>query len=387
MRAFLDLRDEDFRADPHAVLRRSREADWRADTALGTAVLRYDEVRAVLSSWSLRTSGADSLAAQGITEGPLVDAVRGFLPSSDGGTHQRLRRAVGRAFTARRVEDFRSTTGFLADELVDGLGAEFDFVADFAHPFALRALCRFVGVPEDVERSVGGWAADVGLVLGSSVADHAQRVEAALRNLHEVVDDLIDQRRRTPQDDLLSSLVDQSLTEAELRSLVVTLLSTGQDTVRHQLGGAMTAFLAFPDQWALLASDPSLAERAAEEVVRHSPSALLGLPRVTKEEVVLNGVTLPEGSRVLPVTASANRDGTVFDDPDRLDITATRTAHLTYGGGIHYCLGAALARLEGRIAVEEILKRFPEWHVDTDAARLSPTSTVRGWETLPVVIP
>ncbi|MEO6091166.1 MAG: cytochrome P450 [Umezawaea sp.] len=384
MRAFLDLDGEDFRTDPHAVLRRFREADWRADTPLGTAVLRYDEVQAVLSSWSLRTVGADSLAAQGITDGPVVDAVRGFLPSSDGGTHQRLRRAVGRAFTARRVEDFRSAAGFAADELVDGLGAEFDFVTDFAHPFALRALSRFVGVPEDVERTVSGWTADVGLAFGSSVAEHAPRIEAALRNLHEVIDDLLDQRRRTPQDDLLSSLVDQSLTEAELRSLVVTLLTAGQDTVRHQLGGAMTAFLAFPDQWRLLASDSSLAERAAEEVVRYSPSTLLGLPRVAKEDIVLNGASLPAGSRVLPITASANRDATAFDDPDRLDITATRTAHLTYGGGIHYCLGAALARVELQEALPRLARALPSVRANGTAEWLPPAGPTHGPTTLPL---
>jgi cytochrome P450 len=384
MRAFLDLDGEDFRTDPHAVLRRFREADWRAVTPLGTAVLRFDEVRAVLSSWSLRTPGADSLATQGITDGPVVDAVRGFLPSSDGGTHQRLRRAVGRAFTARRVEDFRSTAGFAADELVDGLGAEFDFVTDFAHPFALRALCRFVGVPEDVEQTVSGWTADVGLVFGSSVAEHAPRIEAALRNLHEVIDDLIDQRRRTPQDDLLSSLVDQSLTEAELRSLVVTLLTAGQDTVRHQLGGAMTAFLTFPDQWRLLASDSSLAEQAAEEVVRHSPATLLGLPRVAKEDIVLNGVSLPAGSLVLPITASANRDATAFDDPDRLDITATRTAHLTYGGGIHYCLGAALARVELQEALPRLARALPSVRANGTAEWLPPTAPTYGPTALPL---
>jgi cytochrome P450 len=384
MRDFLDLRGEEFRTDPHAVLRRFREAGWRADTALGTAVLRYDEVQAMLSSWSLRTPGADFLAAQGITDGPLVDAMRGFLLNTDGGTHQRLRRSVGRAFTVRRVEDFRSTAGFVAEELVAGLGAEFDFVTDFAHPYALRTLCRFIGVPEDVERVVSGWTADVGLIFGFSVAEHAPRIEAALANLREFTDDLLDQRRRAPRDDLLSSLVDQALTEAELRSLVVTLMSAGQGTVQHQLGGAMTAFLAFPDQWRLLSADPSLAERAAEEVVRHSPSALLGLPRIAKEDVVLNGVQLPAGSCVLPITGSANRDAAVFDEPDRLDITATRTAHLTYGGGIHYCLGAALARVELQEALPRLARALPSVRANGKAEWLPPTEAVHGPTSLPL---
>ncbi len=384
MTGFLDLRGEDFRTDPHAVLRELREADWRADTAMGTAVLRFDEVQAMLSSWSLRTPGADFLASQGITEGPLVDAMRGFLLNSDGPAHQRLRRAVGRAFTARRVEDFRADAGFLADELVDGLADEFDFVADFAHPFALRSLCRFIGVPEDLRRVVGEWTADVGLLFGFSVAEHAPRVEAALDNLHEFIDDLLDQRRRAPRDDLLSSLVDQSLTEAELRSLVITLMSAGQGTVQHQLGNAVAAFLAFPDQWRLLAADSSLAGQAAEEVVRFSPAALLGVPRIAKEDVVLNGVRLPAGSCVLPITGSANRDAAVFDEPDRLDVTATRTAHLTYGGGIHYCLGAALARVELQEALPRLARALPSVRSNGPAEWLPPTEAVRGPTTLPV---
>ncbi|HWO60650.1 MAG TPA: hypothetical protein VNO31_11525, partial [Umezawaea sp.] len=131
MTGFLDLRGERFLTDPHSVLRELREADWRADTALGTAVLRYDEVQAVLSSWSLRTPGVDFLVAQGVSEGPLVDVVRGSLSGSDGDVHQRLRRAVGRAFSERRVEEFRAGVGFLADELIEGVGSRFDFVSEF----------------------------------------------------------------------------------------------------------------------------------------------------------------------------------------------------------------------------------------------------------------
>ncbi|HEX6346079.1 cytochrome P450 [Umezawaea sp.] len=383
MRGFLDLHGEDFLADPHSALRELREADWRADTAAGTAILRYDEVRTVLSSWSLRTPGTDFLAAQGITDGPLVDAMRGFLLNADGSEHQRLRRAVGRAFTVKRVEEFRSTAGFLADELIEGLGDEFDFVADFAHPFALRALCRFIGVPEDVRREVSSWAADVGLLFGYSVAPHASRIEAALDDLHSFIDDLLDQRRRTPGDDLVSSLVDQSLTEAELRSLVVTLMSAGQGTVQHQLSGGVAAFLEFPDQWRLLASDSSLAGQAAEEVVRFQPASLLGLPRIAKEDIVVNGVVLPAGSCVLPVTGSANRDSAVFSGADRLDVTVGRVAHLTYGGGIHYCLGAALARVELQEALPRLARALPSLRRDGAGEWLPAGEAVYG----PVVLP
>jgi len=343
MTAFLDLCGEDFRTDPHAVLRKAREADWWVETSMGAAVLRFDEVQAVLSSWSLRTEANAALSGL------------------DGEEHQRVRRSAGRAFTARRVEEFRSETGFLADELVDGLGSSVDFVADFARPFAVGALCRFVGVPEEL-------------------CEAATSEESG----DEVVGDLLDQRRRTPVNDLLSSLVDQSLTEAELRSLVVALLVSGSQTVQHQLSSAVAAFLEFPRQWELLGEDSSLAGAAAEEVVRFGPSMLLGTPRIAKEDIVLNGVTLPAGSRVLPVTASANRDAAVFAAPDRLDITVPRTAHLTFGGGIHYCLGAGLARVELQEVLPRLARAWPGMRANGDVEWSSPTDAVYGPTALPI---
>jgi cytochrome P450 len=136
------------------------------------------------------------------------------------------------------------------------------------------------------------------------------------------------------------------LTDAELRSLVITLMSAGHGTVQHQLGNAMSAFMAHPQQWRLLAAEPALAAQAADEVVRFCPSALLGLPRIAKAGVEVNGVEFAAGSCVLPITGSANRDASVFEAADTLDISCKRLPHLTYGGGIHYCLGAALARVE-----------------------------------------
>lgn len=367
------------------MLRGLREADWWAETDLGTAVLRYDEVQAVLSSWSLRTPGVDFLVAQGVTEGPLVEVMRGFLVNSDGVAHQRLRRAVGRAFSVRRVEEFRSSVGFLADELIDGVGGEFDFVADFARPFAVRALCRFIGVPEDAEREVSGWAASVGLLFGFSVVENASRIEAALGCLYEFIDDLVDQRRRSPGGDLLSSLVDQSLTEDELRSLVVTLLSAGQGTVQHQLGGAVAAFLEFPEQWEVLGGDSSLAGQAAEEVVRFQPATLLGVPRVAKEDIVVNGMLLEAGSWVLPVTGSANRDAAVFVGADRLDVGVARVAHVTYGGGVHYCLGAGLARVELQEVLPRIARAWPGLRGNGVVEWLPANEAVYGPVLLPVV--
>jgi cytochrome P450 len=284
---FLDLYGEDFRTDPHAVLGELRQQSWHAATPIGTAVLRYHEVQALVSMRELRTPGADFLAMQGITDGPLVETMRGFLLNADGEPHDRVRRLVNKAFTARRVEDFRPTVRGIADELTAELATreECDFVAAFADPFALRVLCRFVGIPEDVQAEVRRWTADIGLIFGFSVVEHSARIESALANLHQFIDELLEERRTAPREDLLSALIaaeeaGELLTDAELRSMVITLMSAGHGTVQHQLGNAMAAFTAHPDQWRLLAAEPGLAAAAAEEVVRFCPSALLGLPRI-----------------------------------------------------------------------------------------------------------
>lgn len=388
---FLDLYGEDFRNDPQGVLRRYRERSWHAATPIGTAVLRYQEVRTLLSMPQLRTPGADFLAIQGLTEGLLVDTMRGFLVNTDGEAHHRVRRLVNKAFTMRRVEDFRPTIRAIAGELAAQMTRvdECDFVAAFAGPFSLRALCRFVGIPDDVQADVRVWTGDVGLLFGLNVVEHRARIEAALHNLHAFIDALIEERRRAPREDLLSALVTaeeggELLTDAELRSMVITLMSAGQSTVEHQLGNAMAAFMAHPKQWRLLSADPALAARAAEEVVRYSPSTLLGVPRLVKTDVELNGLQLATGACVVPMTGSANRDAAVFDDPDSFDITRQRAPHLTYGGGIHYCLGAALARVELQEALPLLARRLLEPSPAGLADWLPPNEGVYGPVRLPI---
>ena len=383
----LDLYGSAFHTDPYGELARLRAQNWYATTAIGTAVLRYAEVQTLLSMRELRTPGADFLAAQGITDGPLVDIMCCFLLNADGAAHARVRRIVNAAFTTRRVDGFRPTVAAIADDLIDAMAAreECDFVASFAEPFALRVLYRFVGIPENRQADLQRWTADVGLIFGFSVAEHRGRIGDALRNLDLFLDGLIAERRAAPRDDLLSVLVTaESLTDAELRAMVITLMSAGQGTVQHQLGNAMAAFLAHPDQWRLLAERPDLAADAAEEVVRYCPSALLGVPRMAKVDVQLNDLTLTAGSCVLPVTGSANRDGSVFERPDTLDITRARTGHLTFGGGIHFCLGAALARLELAEALPRLAARIRDPHSAGPGTWLPPTEAVYGPLSLPI---
>ncbi|MDC0717236.1 cytochrome P450 [Nannocystis bainbridge] len=391
VRPFLDLHGAEYSRDPHGAIRAAREQSWCADTVMGPAILRYREVQAALAQRSLRTPGPDFLAMQGIHDGPLVEIMSGFLLNTDGPVHDRLRRLISRSFTVRRVEAVRPQIVAIAGELADALVAKdrCDLVAEFADPFARRVLCAFVGIPADAQARVRRWTADLGLMFGLSVAKHRAQIEASMIELRGFIDGLIALRRRDPVDDLLSELVaaeanGDMLTDTELRAMIVTFMSAGSDTVLNQLGHAFAAFVEHPDQWRLLAADPSLAANAAEEVVRFSPAALLGVPRIATADVEVAGHVFPRGSFILPLTGAANRDPRVFTDPDRFDITRQRDVHLTFGGGIHYCLGAALARTQLQVTLPMLATRLGELHPDGPIPWLPPTEAVYGPLSVPV---
>jgi cytochrome P450 len=388
--ALLELHGAAFQSDPHAALRVCAQRHWYANTMMGPAILGFDEVQAVIQSRQFRTPGVDFLAMQGITTGPLVALMQGLLLNTDGAAHDRVRRLVSKAFTGPRVEAYRATIRETAQTLAAGLGeGTHDFVAEFADPLGLRVLGGFVGIPIEAVARVAGWSSDIGLVFGMSVPEHAPRIEAALTALNVYIDELLAARRADPADDLLSGLIAAEeagdlLTDAELRSMIITLMSAGHHTTVRQLGNAMATFMANPDQWQLLRADPSLAAQAAEEVVRHSPAAVLGVPRIAKSEVVLREQTFAPGTCVFPITGAANRDPRMFSEPDRFDITQRRRPHLTYGGGIHHCLGIALARAELQESLLALSAHLRAPQAAGPATWYPPTEAVYGPITLPI---
>ena len=386
----LELHGAEFQGDPNGTLRACRARGWYATTAMGPALLSYDEVQSVMFSRQFRTLGVDLLTLQGITEGPLVGLMQGLLLATDGAVHERMRRLVVKAFSGARVERFRPRLRELAEPLARRLGdGEHDFITDFAGPFGLAALGDFVGIPRTTLEQVARWTADIALVFGMSVPENASRIEAALAALHPYIDELLAIRRATPEDDLLSALIAAEetgdlLSDTELRLMIVTLMSAGHHTMVNQLGHALVAFMAEPEQWQILRADPSLAQQAAEEVVRLSPAALLGVPRVARTEVVVRDLTIAAGTCVLPLIGAANRDPAVFTAPDRLDITSKRRPHLTYGGGVHHCLGFALARGGLQEALTALAAHIRAPQPTGPATWLPPTEAVYGPTSLPM---
>lgn len=392
-RPFLDLYGAEFQTDPHGALRAVRERHWCADTAIGLAVLRHAEVQALLNHRGARTPGADWLALQGFAEGPLVEAMRSFMLNTHGADHDRVRRLVTRSFTGAAVEAFRPRMRQIAAELADALPAgACEFMEDFAEPYAWRVLCEFVGIPAAALDQVRRWNTDIGLLFGMSVADHAPAIEAALAGLYAFIDGLVAQTRQAPGDNLLSALVKagedgDALSQGELRAMVITLMSAGSGTVSKQLGQAIVTLIARPELWEQLAADPPGAAptpKIVEEIIRLAPAVVLGVPRIAIEALEINGLPIPAGSCLLPITGSANQDGLVFAHADAFDAAREPNPHLSFGGGMHRCIGAALARAELGEALPALARRLAGLGHAGPAEWLPATEAVYGPTRLPI---
>jgi cytochrome P450 len=385
--AFFDLFDPDFQPDAPAV-HAAREACWYARTPLGYAVLRYEEVAALLRDRRLRQGGVESLAAQGVTEGLLADWMRMSLLTLEGEPHARLRRLVSQAFTPRAVDALRPIMRAVAHQLIDGFAAAgtCEFMAAFADPYPSRIIGELLGIPRERYPQFHGWATDLGLLFSYAVAEHRSRIEAALLGLAACVDDLLAARRATPGPDLLSALIaaeeaGDQLSDTELRVLVTGLVFAGQDTTRNQLGCALATFLAHPAQWMRLAEEPALAARAVEEVMRVRP-AVPSIWRVATEDFDFKGLRIPAGTFLSLFVASANTDPQVFG-PEGFDIGVERPAQLTFGGGLHACLGAPLARVEMAEALPILATRLRATEV-AGAVHWRPALGISGPVALPI---
>lgn len=308
----------------------------------------------------------------------------GMMIFQDPPEHTRLRSLVSRAFTPRRMSGLETHIR----ELCDGLlapwqdGADFDFVADFGATLPSMVISELLGVPtadrewvKDRIDTTFHLEPDVGMINDVSLT---ARIE-----LDGYLTELLEERTGNPGDDLLSGLTQADLTLREAADFANLLVSAGTETVARLLGWAAVVLDANPGERGALVDDPALLPNAVEELLRYeAPSPVQG--RWTSRPVELHGSTIPADSKVLLLTGSAGRDERKYPDPDRFDVRRHFDHHVSFGYGIHFCLGASLARLEGRIALEEALRRHPTWEVDHDRAVRLHTSTVRGWSSVPV---
>ncbi|GLX38972.1 cytochrome P450 [Streptomyces roseochromogenus] len=304
--------------------------------------------------------------------------------------HTRLRRLVASGFTPRRIEALAPRIQEITDGLLDAMEAlperRADLVDAFAFPLPMTVICELLGVPELDRAAFRGWSNEM-------VARTSPEAEAAAyAEMPGYLVELIGAKRAAPGDDLLSGMihaVDEGgdrLSPEELIGMCVLLLIAGHETTVNMIGGGMRALFAHPDQLADLRADPGLVEGAIEEMLRYDGPVETSTDRLALEDVEMGGVVIPAGSAVLIVMADADRDPARFADPDRFDIRRDARGHIAFGHGLHHCLGAPLARLEGRIALRSLLARFPGLTSDADEAGLAwvPGMLIRGVRELPV---
>jgi cytochrome P450 len=316
----------------------------------------------------------------------------GMLLFRDDPDHKRLRDLVQKAFTRRTVEDLRPRIGRLVDDLLSvmverGGG---DLIAEFAYPLPVTVICELLGVSDEAREKFREWAVDFALrfeIQPLRTAEMEERGDAAAAHLIDLFDDLIESKRRRPEDDLISSLVsveDQGdrLTHDELLATCLLILFAGHETTANLIGNGVFALMRNRDQWDRLVEQPERARSAVEEILRFDSPVQL-VERIALEDTAFGEKTVPKGSIMGVMLGAANRDASRFTDPDKLDIGRDDAPLVAFGGGVHFCLGAPLARLEAQMALEALARRMPGLQVH-EQPQWRPSLVIRGLESLPV---
>jgi cytochrome P450 len=385
----------EFHADPYPFYRRLREQDPVHQTPMGFWVLtRYDDCVAVLRDQRYgREEFQQMLSAVygDETEKPALPRSMLFRDPPD---HTRLRALVSKAFTPRTIEVMRGHIQEIVDRLLGRALAQggMDVIEDLAYPLPVTVICEMLGVPVDDHASIRGWSSDIarsldaiGLPSDQSIVD---RGRVARRALADYFRGLVPVRRARPRADLLSGLLaaeeqGDKLTEPEVIAMCLLLFIAGHETTVNLIGNGLLALLRHPDQLARVQTDPGLVPNAIEELLRYD-SPVQRTARMTTTEVELAGHRLGKGTMVVTALGAANRDPAQFAEPDRLDVTRRDVRHISFGYGIHFCLGAPLARVEGQIALGTLLRRAPGLALAESSPEWRESSVLRGLKRLRV---
>lgn len=398
----IDLVSEAAIADPYGAMAPLRESGrgvhWNEPLG-GWVVTRYDDVRAALLDWERLSSDRVSLFYEPRIHGPRRDVyaptyevLRRWMVFVDPPDHRRLRTLVDHAFKPRTLEAREPGIASLVDALLDPLEGEVDWVASFAYLLPVLVICDFLGVPASDRDLVKRWSAAImNLVFGAyGVADRHERARDALVEFGDYLRDLIRHRTAHPGDDLVTELLlaredDARLSEEEVVATCVLLLFGGHETTTNLLANGLRTLLQHPDAaHRLRTGSEALGKWPVEELLRFDgPSK--AAPRIARVEHERGGCTIREGDRVLILQSAANRDPRQFDAPDAVDLSRKPNLHLTFGYGIHYCIGAPLARVEGRLALPRVLQRFPDIRLGVAPHQWHSTILSRSLMGLPVV--
>ncbi|MGP0029166.1 MAG: cytochrome P450 [Acidimicrobiales bacterium] len=379
------------RLEALAAIEEARSHHWLARTDMGYCVTRMEDVTAVLRDRRFHSALSILPRMAGLPEGEAYGRRRQSILSMEGDEHARLRRLVAPAFTPASANRLRPTMRAVVTDLIDRVAGagECEFVADICEPYPIPIICELLGAPPEDWKLFSGWATDIFRIFNGTLADDLPLIARAADELTAYVGEMVAERRSAPRQDLLSDLIaieeeGDRLSTEEMTMLAEAVLMAGTDTTRNQLACSIALFADHPDQWALLAAQPELASRAVEETMRYL-GAVRATVRFAAEDVVYRDVLFPQGTIVSTSLAGANRDPEVWALPNQLDITTERaSAHMTFGSGIHFCMGAALARAELQEALPLLARRMPGLARNGDVAWKPATFGIWGPARLPV---
>ncbi len=401
----IDLLSKEFLSNPHDLLGMAREAMpvLPFNERIAGLITRYDDCETALRDKRLARETMRAMTEEEIAAlppdtddmfAPVARIQRHFMLFRDPPEHTRLRGLVNKAFTPRMVSKLHDQIQQLADDLIDRIRAkgEMDAIADFALPLPVTVIAELLGVPQEDQ---GRFSHRAGELLGGNdivpiSQERLERVVEASMEIGEYVIDLIARKRANPDDKLLSALIrieeeGDKLSQDELVATSLLVLTAGYETTTNLIGNGIKTLLEHPDQWDKLKANPDLASSAVQEILRYEPPVTITARRIM-ETFDLHGTTLDRLKEVGILFITANRDPRKYTDPNTFDITRDEVPPLTFGGGIHYCLGAPLAKLEGEIAFRTLARRLPDMKLATDSFDWRKLFVLRGLERLPLTI-
>jgi cytochrome P450 len=360
------------RSDRHALLRGIAKESWLARTDIGYSVLTYESVMGILRDKRWHSATGMIAQLQGITDEAFLGRRQVSILNAEGDVHVRLRRLVAPAFSPRSADRLRPFMRETVNSLLDPFttSGKAEVVRDICEPYPIPIICELLGAPKEDWKLFSRLATEILLIFSDNLAQNMSIFLNAQQELEKYTEGLIEKRRSVPADDLITDLIaaeeaGDKLNTEELTMMVDAVIVGGTDTTRNQLGLALALFAEYPEQWALLGKDPSLAQRAVEEVLRFS-GAVGGTIRFASEDIEYNGVLFPKGTFMSTSMSTGNYDSSVFPTPEVFDITREPVGqpHLSLGAGIHYCLGASLARAELQEAFTVLSQRMLNLELD-----------------------
>jgi cytochrome P450 len=380
------------RAAATAALEEAGSRHWLARTPLGYVVMRHADVTGILSERRFHSAISMLPRMAGVEDQELAGRQQRSILSMEGPEHTRLRRLVAPAFTPRAADRLRPFMRQVVTDLVDKVAdrGHCDLVADVCEPYPIPIICELLGAPAEDWKLFSGWATDIFRIFNNDIAEDLPRIRAATDELDAYVRAMIDQRRSRPADDLLSDMIaaeeaGDRLSTDELVMMTEAVLMAGTDTTRNQLACSVALLVDHPEQWRALAGEAELAKGTVEETMRHL-GAVRGTARFASEDIEYRDVVFPAGTLISTSLAVANMDPDVWDEPHRMDIARAPGggSQLTFGWGVHHCLGAALARAELQEALPLLARRMPDLELDGPIEWKPPTVGIWGPAVLPL---